>query len=103
MQFTTTLIASILAVAAAAAPNAAAVADVEKRQLLECTVRCPTVLAAVACIGAGVANQDATAVLQCVGGNASLLCQCVDCVERLPGLDVLQALLDANGICTGTA
>lgn len=69
MQFTTTLIASILAVAAVAAPNAAAAADVEKRQL-GCLTDCVPVDLKLGCIlGAGSVNE----AVGCLDGNRALV------------------------------
>lgn len=71
MQFTTTLIASILAVAATAAPGAAAAADVEKRQDVGCLLACLGVSAKLQCVtNAGSINE----LIGCAAGNTALVC-----------------------------
>ncbi|EOD52280.1 hypothetical protein UCRNP2_925 [Neofusicoccum parvum UCRNP2] len=96
MQFTSTLIASVLAVAVAAAPNPAA--DVEKRQacpVLACSATTP----AIPCIGEAIRNESFDGVLDCVANDGSLLCNCVACVPDIPGFPSLEELLEENDTC----
>ncbi|KAB2570609.1 hypothetical protein DBV05_g10720 [Lasiodiplodia theobromae] len=103
----TGLIASVLAVAATAAPNrvltkrqANTTPNVTPEQIAfavqraDCDVlSCVGVVAAAGCIAAGIATADVPAVLACVVGGEGVLCDCAGCV------DALNDFLVDNGIC----
>ncbi|GME35758.1 uncharacterized protein LTHEOB_8539 [Neofusicoccum parvum] len=96
MQFTSTVIASVLAVAVAVAPKPAA--DVEKRQACP-VLACLAIIPTIPYIGKAVRNESFDGVLDCFANDGSLLCNSVAYVPNVPGFPSLEELLEENDTC----
>ncbi|KAF4541544.1 hypothetical protein BFW01_g12812 [Lasiodiplodia theobromae] len=84
MQFTTTLIASILAVAVTAAPGSAAAGDLEKRQVVDCGAgNCPNLVQESLCVIRNLAFLNVNGAINCVTGGQSTICNCASCVPAV--------------------